>query len=332
MLLSSQNILKLISREIKANFFKNMNDVMINKHDELKYLILTKENFRNYKIKTNYFQKWKKLSAINGNLIRDFDEFDINNKYNYNLFKSMNSLSIYPKLNSINFKQRKYSIHRYNNEDDINNISNDIVLNPKTNNLSICNINNIAQNNLKFCKNIDLYFLTDSNIKKVKNISEKDKLNLEIRKLDNFIFKCEKKEFQINNFEIKFLRSKIDDKNIDLYTSKTNNLLNIFKITKNIQFKIINKHSEKNPKMNIIENGLKNGQNIIQNNFETNENNNNKFPRNNNIKNNKNNKKNEDNEHLGNNTYMKNLLLIITIIFIAALILNHINIYYFEIL
>jgi hypothetical protein len=36
MLLSSKNILKLISKEIKANFFKNMNDVMVNKHDELK--------------------------------------------------------------------------------------------------------------------------------------------------------------------------------------------------------------------------------------------------------------------------------------------------------
>ena len=109
---------------------------MVNKHDELKYLILTKENYRNYKIKSNYFQKWKKLSGIN-NSIKEIYEFDINNKINYNLFKGMNSLSGYPKLNSINIKYRKKSIHRYDYEEEINEIneaSNDyIVLNPKTN-------------------------------------------------------------------------------------------------------------------------------------------------------------------------------------------------------
>ena len=37
MLSSSKNLLKLISKEIKRNFFMNMNDVVVNKRDELKY-------------------------------------------------------------------------------------------------------------------------------------------------------------------------------------------------------------------------------------------------------------------------------------------------------
>ena len=323
MLFSSNNILKKISRDIKANFFKNMNDVMVNKHDELKYLILTKENFRNYKIKTNFFQKWKKISDINNKSIEDFDEFDINNKYNYNLFKSMNSLSCYPKLNSINFKQRKKSIYRYNNEDDVNEISNDNFLNQKTNNLSISNINNINQANFKVCKNVDIYFIKNSNIKGTKDISKKDTILLKMRKLESFNFNYNKKELQVNNFEIKFLNNKIKDNNINLYNSTQNNLLII---TKNKQFKIINKYSEKNQKMNIIENGIKNGKDIIYNNFETNENYNKQLTRNNNIKNNKYNKNNEENKNLGNDGYLKNLLLFITIILIVAFILNYINI------
>ena len=323
MLFSSNNILKKISRDIKANFFKNMNDVMVNKHDELKYLILTKENFRNYKIKTNFFQKWKKISDINNKSIEDFDEFDINNKYNYNLFKSMNSLSCYPKLNSINFKRRKNSIYRYNNEDDINEISNDNFLNQKTNNLSISNINNINQTNFKVCKNVDLYFIKNSNIKGTKDISKKDTILLKMRKLESFNFNYNKKELQVNNFEIKFLNNKIKDNNKNLYNSTQNNLLII---TKNQQFKIINKYSEKNQKMNIIENGIKNGKDIIYNNFETNENYNKQLTRNNNIKNNKYNKNNEENKNLGNDGYLKNLLIFITIILIVAFILNYINI------
>ena len=236
MLLSSKNILKLISKEIKANFFKNMNDVMVNKHDELKYLILTKENYRNYKIKSNYFQKWKKLSGID-NSIKEMYEFDINNKIDYNLYKSMNSLSGYPKLNTINIKYRKNSLHRYDNEDElneINEISNDnIVLNPKIN----ININSV-QNNLKICKNNDLYFINKFNIKN-ENIPKNNELHLEIKRIENFDFKCIKKKLEINNnFNIKFIGKSDNNNNKNLNNTKGKNLLNIFKITKNIQFKI----------------------------------------------------------------------------------------------
>ena len=236
MLLSSKNILKLISKEIKANFFKNMNDVMVNKHDELKYLILTKENNRNYKTKSNYFQKWKKLSGID-NSIKEMYEFDINNKIDYNLYKSMNSLSGYPKLNTINIKYRKNSLHRYDNEDElneINEISNDnIALNPKIN----ININNV-QNNLKICKNNDLYFINKFNIKN-ENIPKNNELHLEIKRKENFDSKCIKKKLEINNnFDIKFIGKSDNNNNKNLNNTKGKNLLNIFKITKNIQFKI----------------------------------------------------------------------------------------------
>ena len=196
-------------------------------------------------------------------------------------------------------------------------------MNQKTNNLSISNINNINQANFKVCKNVDIYFIKNSNIKGTKDISKKDTILLKMRKLESFNFNYNKKELQVNNFEIKFLNNKIKDNNINLYNSKQNNLLII---TKNKQFKIINKYSEKNQKMNIIENGIKNGKDIIYNNFETNENYNKQLTRNNNIKNNKYNKNNEENKNLGNDGYLKNLLIFITIILIVAFILNYINI------
>ena len=52
-LLSSKNLLKLISREIKARFFMNMNDNMLNKNNELKYFILMKENYKLKEIMLN---------------------------------------------------------------------------------------------------------------------------------------------------------------------------------------------------------------------------------------------------------------------------------------
>ena len=161
----------------------------------------------------------------------------------------------------------------------------------------------------------------------MKNISIKETFNLEVRKLESFNFNCIKNQLQINNFEIKFQSNKIKDEIINISNLKPNILL---KITKSIQFKIINKYSEKNKKKDIIENGLKNGKDIIYNNFKTNENKN--FPINNNIKNNKYNKNNGGTKNLGNDGYMKNILLFITIILIVAFILNYINVYYFEIL
>ena len=326
MLLSSKNILKLISKEIKANFFKNMNDVMVNKHDELKYLILTKENYRNYKIKSNYFQKWKKLSGID-NSIKEMYEFDINNKIYYNLYKSMNSLSGYPKLNTINIKYRKNSLHRYDNEDElneINEISNDnIALNPKIN----ININNV-QNNLKICKNNDLYFINKFNIKN-ENIPKNNELHLEIKRIENFDSKCIKKKLEINNnFDIKFIGKSDNNNNKNLNNTKGKNLLNIFKITKNIQFKILNKYQEKNLKTNILENCLQNGQDIVYNNLDSKKNNNKELLRNKNTNDKKNKyiEKIENNKKIEDKGYIPNLLIIVAVILLGAFIINYFNI------
>ena len=326
MLFSSNNILKKISRDIKANFFKNMNDVMVNKHDELKYLILTKENYRNYKIKSNYFQKWKKLSGID-NSIKEMYEFDINNKIDYNLYKSMNSLSGYPKLNTINIKYRKNSLHRYDNEDElneINEISNDnIALNPKIN----ININNV-QNNLKICKNNDLYFINKFNIKN-ENIPKNNELHLEIKRIENFDFKCIKKKLEINNnFNIKFIGKSDNNNNKNLNNTKGKNLLNIFKITKNIQFKFLNKYQEKNLKTNILENCLQNGQDIVYNNLDSKKNNNKELLRNKNTNDKKNKyiEKIENNKKIEDKGYIPNLLIIVAVILLGAFIINYFNI------
>ena len=326
MLLSSKNILKLISKEIKATFFKNMNDVMVNKHDELKYLILTKENNRNYKIKSNYFQKWKKLSGID-NSIKEMYEFDINNKIDYNLYKSMNSLSGYPKLNTINIKYRKNSLHRYDNEDElneINEISNDnIPLNPKIN----ININNV-QNNLKICKNNDLYFINKFNIKN-ENIPKNNELHLEIKRIENFDFKCIKKKLEINNnFNIKFIGKSDNNNNKNLNNTKGKNLLNIFKITKNIQFKFFSKYQEKNLKTNILENCLQNGQDIVYNNLDSKKNNNKELLRNKNTNDKKNKyiEKIENNKKIEDKGYIPNLLIIVAVILLGAFIINYFNI------
>ena len=72
----------------------NMNDTTVNNNDELKYFILMKENYRKYKIKTNFFQRWKRALNLNENSIKDDESVDNNNSsiMNYNLFKSVNSL------------------------------------------------------------------------------------------------------------------------------------------------------------------------------------------------------------------------------------------------
>ena len=44
---------------MKAKFFMNMNELAENKNDELKYLILMREEFLKYKLKLYFYLKWK---------------------------------------------------------------------------------------------------------------------------------------------------------------------------------------------------------------------------------------------------------------------------------
>ena len=235
---------------------------MINKHDELKYLILMKENFRKYKIKTNYFQRWKKLTLINENSIKENNSFENNNKINYSLFKSMNNFSIYPRLNSINIKNRKNSVYRYENDDYID--SNDLL---KLGKNSINNFNN----EISICKNNNFYYLGNIN-----NIN-----NIEIKKKEKKIFS--RKKLQISSFGTMLSLNKQNNNNKNLLISKEKDYKNILNIIKNNQIQFINKSNKQNEKMNSIANG----QNIIyNNNFENLQNNNmNKNNKKNNIEN-----------------------------------------------
>ena len=87
---SAGNKLKSVSKEMKAQFFMNMNEMAINKNDELKYLILMREEFFKYKLKLYYFLKWKCRALYNRDLIDDENPFCAKSGFNYNIFKSMN--------------------------------------------------------------------------------------------------------------------------------------------------------------------------------------------------------------------------------------------------
>lgn len=273
---------------------------MINKHDELKYLILMKENFRKYKIKTNYFQRWKKLTLINENSIKENNSFENNNKINYSLFKSMNNFSFYPRLNSINIKNRKNSVYRYENDDYIN--SNDLL---KLGKNSINNFNN----EISICKNNNFYYLGNIN-----NIN-----NIEIKKKEKKIFS--RKKLQISSFGIMLSLNKPNNNNKNLLISKEKDYKNILNIIKNNQIQFINKSNKQNEKMNSIANG----QNIIyNNNFENLQNNNmNKNNKKNNIENFEKNNNNQNVINKEDNEPTKNLLIIIILILILVFIINN---------
>lgn len=302
MLLSSQNLLKLISKEIKARFFMNMNDTTVNNNDELKYFILMKENYRKYKIKTNFFQRWKRALNLNENSIKENDSFENNNSLmNYNLFKSVNSLSGFHKLkliNSYNINDKNRSFMRYQSE---NQIENEYKENGKT------DIFNNWKDDIKICKNNNIELIGNYN----KNIE---------------------KEFKKENFNI-FLRgsnkinNSISDNKNNLFNDMTKFYKDILRITKNKELKIINSFSEGNKEFKIIENGLNNVQQIKQN-FEIHEKNNDIMNKNKKIKNIK---IKDDRSCNGNNInkgnkFMENILLMLFLILLGAFIINELNI------
>ena len=100
----------------------NMNEVAVNKNDELKYLILMREEFLKYKLKVYYFMKWKCKALYGRDLIDDENPFYNNNEYNYQQFKNMNSagqVGIYDSSNSksnYNYNDNKDNIYNSNNK------------------------------------------------------------------------------------------------------------------------------------------------------------------------------------------------------------------------
>ena len=300
MLLSSKNLLKLISREIKARFFMNMNDNMLNKNNELKYFILMKENYRKYKIKTNYFQRWKKSINLNENSIKDDDSLDNNSSsiMNYNLFKSVNGLSGFHKLKLFNINNKNRSLMRYGSE---NKIENEYIEKSKT------NIFNNWENDIKISKNINIYFIGNFNKNKEKEFQE-EKFNVVLKgsqKIQNQVHDSKKAVFKEKN---KFFNE-------------------ILRITKSKEIKFINNINENNKKIKIIENGLNNVQTQINQNFEIHENNNsmNKIKKIRNIKM-KDEKGYNSNNKYEENKYVVNLLIVFFLILLGTFIINALNI------
>ena len=108
---SSENKLSSISKGMKTQFFSNMSDIALNKHDELKFLILMREELFKYKFKTFCFNKWKVKTLYNRDLIDDENPF-YNRKFNYDNFKRHNSIS--KEANNFNFNENRNAYKNYN--------------------------------------------------------------------------------------------------------------------------------------------------------------------------------------------------------------------------
>ena len=87
---------------MKSQFFMNMNDMVLNKNDELKYLILMREEFFKYKLKMYYFRKWKSRALYNHDLLDEDDPFQNNDAENYQNFKNLNYMGQGVNRNSFN--------------------------------------------------------------------------------------------------------------------------------------------------------------------------------------------------------------------------------------
>ena len=88
---TSENKLNAISKEMKSNFFQNINEEELNTHDDLKFLILMREEIFKYKIKKYYFNKYKNKALYNRDLIDEDNPFINNNILDYQQFKKIKS-------------------------------------------------------------------------------------------------------------------------------------------------------------------------------------------------------------------------------------------------
>ena len=194
---SSGNKLSSISKEMKAQFFMNMNEVAVNKNDELKYLILMREEFYKYKLKIYYFLKWKCKVLYNRDLIDDENPFYNNNEYNYQQFKNMNSAGK-EGLYEISHSSSKRNFNFSDNKD--NNLNYNIY-NKGENFYGKKQPYNINNNNNNSNNNYDLFNL-DKEQKKLQNQNqiENPSQNQEINSLFDSLDPLKNKE--INNSKL----------------------------------------------------------------------------------------------------------------------------------
>ena len=232
----------------------SMNDIIINKNDELKYLILMKENFAKYKKKMNFFLKWKNLTFVNQD--KDNDSLENSIRINNNIFKSMNNinninnLNNFSNLNEININNENKSYFMDKKE---NNIFKSSILEKDSEIFNINNINNITiwKNNLKINKINNFSFINNIPTKK------------EVFKKQNFYIN--------NNIEMQYIHKDYNNK-IKLNKNFNDNM----RITKVNQLKIIhllNKPNETQNQNKIIQSQkeYKNNQNSKNNSYIDNE-------------------------------------------------------------
>ena len=130
---------------MKAQFFMNMNDLALSKNDELKYLILMREEYFKYKLKMYYFKKWKCRALYNRDLFDEENPFNENTGANYKKFKSKNigQNGIYDSMNPYNEFNDNINEFKNNENNNDNKMSNDFGNNNGQNDFN----NNINNNN-----------------------------------------------------------------------------------------------------------------------------------------------------------------------------------------
>ena len=110
---TSENKLNSISKEMKSNFFQNINEEELNTHDDLKILILIREEIFKYKIKKYYFNKYKNKALYDIDLIDEDNPFLNNNALDYQQYKKIKSNVINKDSinNNMNDKNKKVDIN-----------------------------------------------------------------------------------------------------------------------------------------------------------------------------------------------------------------------------
>ena len=221
----------------------DMNDMILNKNDELKYLILMREEFYKYKLKIYFFRKWKSRALYNHDLLDEDDPFQNNDVENYQNFKNMNNIQqgIFNSKNS-NDGSGKNSINNiqsrignnpnlliFDDEENNNkNKNNEIKLEDSIKVLDVQkNINNALYNtNDVFSK----YNIINSNNNKASNNERYNNILHSIERLKNNVTygenmtnnKLDNNENITNNFNDLLIKNNDEDNDINITENQKN--------------------------------------------------------------------------------------------------------------
>ena len=255
---SSGNKINSISKEMKSNFFSTMVNKSSNEYDELKYLILMREEFFKYKLKLYYYYKWRSHALYNRDLIDDENPF-VNNKSNYENFKKHNYISKNSiNMNILNNDNNKFKdnydkrISNINNANEHINNNNNINLlnldedpkiidnqnmnNPRNMNQQLNNLNILLNNeeflNIKSAqeKNPMNNRLNSNNLENINNNKDKN----ELIDLNDLLAKSSKNSINYNKKESIYLNDLIALSNKNSINNNIKESINVLNIQKNI--------------------------------------------------------------------------------------------------